>query len=190
MVYYCARESAFSWWDWAFFHIFVGYLPHFLLGCLFIKLFTRFLSVIASNFFVGFMCFKYTVSVCSLVAQAVKSPPTTQKTWLRSLGWEDPLEKGMAIQSSILAWRIPWTESYSLWGCKELDTTEWLSTSHSGLAASLLWTPILKTAFVNKRKLWLHFTGFSTALLWLLSLVNKELNVEIPNGKCQELREC
>ena len=62
--------------------------------------------------------------------------------------------------------------------------------SHSGPAPFLLWTAILKTAFVNRRKLWLHFTGFSTALLWLLSLVNKELNVEIPNGKCQDLREC
>ena len=47
-----------------------------------------------------------------------------QDTWVQSLGWEDPLEKGMAIHSSILAWRIPWTTS---WGCKELDTTEQLS---------------------------------------------------------------
>ena len=47
---------------------------------------------------------------------------------VQSLVWEDPLEKGMATQSSILAWRIPWTEeslvSYSPWGHKELDTTE------------------------------------------------------------------
>ena len=42
----------------------------------------------------------------SLVAQTVKSPPAMQKTWVRSLGWEDPLEKGMATHSSILAWRI------------------------------------------------------------------------------------
>ena len=43
---------------------------------------------------------------------------------------EDPLEEGMAIHSSILAWRIPWWSSlvgYSPWGCKELDTTEWLT---------------------------------------------------------------
>ena len=42
-------------------------------------------------------------------------------------GWEDPLEKGAATHSSILAWRIPWTEEpgrLQLWGCKELDTTE------------------------------------------------------------------
>ena len=41
----------------------------------------------------------------SLVAQMVKNPPTVWETWVRSLGWEDPLEKGMATHSSILAWR-------------------------------------------------------------------------------------
>ena len=45
-----------------------------------------------------------------LVAQMVKNPAVMQETWVRSLGWEDPLEKGMAIHSNILAWRIPWTE--------------------------------------------------------------------------------
>ena len=43
------------------------------------------------------------------VAQLVKSPPAMQETWVPSLGWEDPLEKGTAPRSSILAWRIPWT---------------------------------------------------------------------------------
>ena len=46
----------------------------------------------------------------SLVAQMVQNPPAMQYTWVRSLGWEDPLEKGMATHSSILARRIPWTE--------------------------------------------------------------------------------
>ena len=46
----------------------------------------------------------------SLVAQLVKNPPAMQETLVRSLGWEDPLEEGMATHSSILAWRIPWTE--------------------------------------------------------------------------------
>ena len=46
----------------------------------------------------------------TLVAQMVKNPPTMQATWVRSLGWEDLLEKEMATHSSILAWRIPWTE--------------------------------------------------------------------------------
>ena len=46
----------------------------------------------------------------SPVAQSVRNPPAMQETWVRSLGWEDPLEEGMATHSSILAWRIPWTE--------------------------------------------------------------------------------
>ena len=46
----------------------------------------------------------------SLVAQTVKNPPATQETQVQSLGWEDPLEKGMAVHTSILIWRIPWTE--------------------------------------------------------------------------------
>ena len=46
----------------------------------------------------------------SLMAQTVKNLPAMQETPVRSLGWEDPLEKGMATHSSILAWRIPWTE--------------------------------------------------------------------------------
>ena len=46
----------------------------------------------------------------SLVAQIVKNLPAMQETQVRFLGWEDPLEKEMAIHSSILAWKIPWTE--------------------------------------------------------------------------------
>ena len=44
-----------------------------------------------------------------LVAQLVKNIPAMRETWVQSLGWEDPLEKGKATHSSILAWRIPWT---------------------------------------------------------------------------------
>ena len=46
----------------------------------------------------------------SLMTQTVKNLPEMQETQVQSLGWEDPLEKGMAAHSSILAWRIPWTE--------------------------------------------------------------------------------
>ena len=48
-------------------------------------------------------------SWASLVAQLVKNLPAMQETWVRTLGWEDPLEKGMATHSSVLVWRIPWT---------------------------------------------------------------------------------
>ena len=50
------------------------------------------------------------VQGASLVAQTVKNMPVMWKTWVWSLGWEDPLEKEMAIHSSILAWRITWSE--------------------------------------------------------------------------------
>ena len=62
----------------------------------------------------------------SLIAQLVKSLPAMRETWVRFLGWEDPLEKGMATHSSILAWRIPWTEEPGKllsMGSKESDTT-------------------------------------------------------------------
>ena len=48
-------------------------------------------------------------SWASLVVQLVKNLPAMRETWVRPLGWEDPLEKGKATHSSILAWRIPWT---------------------------------------------------------------------------------
>ena len=49
-----------------------------------------------------------------LLAQLGKNLPGTRKTWVRSRGWEDPLEKGMATHSSVLAWRIPWTTTQSM----------------------------------------------------------------------------
>ena len=63
----------------------------------------------------------------SLIAQLVKNLPAMWETWVRSLGWEDPLEKEMATHSRILAWRIPWMEELGglqSTGHKESDTTE------------------------------------------------------------------
>ena len=57
-------------------------------------------------------------SWASLVAQMVKNLPAMQETWVQSLGWEDPLEEGMATHSSILAWRIP------------MDRGAWCATVH------------------------------------------------------------
>ena len=71
----------------------------------------------------------------SLVAQTVENLPAMQETQVQFLNQEDPLEKGMATYSSILAWRIPWTErslaGCSRWGCKETDTTERLTCFHT-----------------------------------------------------------
>jgi len=63
--------------------------------------------------------YPFQYSWASLVAQMVKNPPAMQQTWVRSLGWEDPLERGTATHSSILAWRVH--------GVAESDMTEWLS---------------------------------------------------------------
>ena len=70
----------------------------------------------------------------SLVAQMAKNLTAMQQTGVQPLGWEDPLEKGMATHSSILAWRSPWTVepgSYSSWDLKQLNTTERLTVSLS-----------------------------------------------------------
>ena len=67
------------------------------------------MGIIQCNFLNKFLG-KILNSQASLVAQTVKNSPAMHKTWVRSLGWEDPLEEGMATHSSILAWRVPRTE--------------------------------------------------------------------------------
>ena len=70
----------------------------------------------------------------------VKNTPAMGKTWVRSLGWEDPLEEGMATHSSILAWRIPMDGGgLQFMGLQRLDMTDWLSTTrHITLKRSLM----------------------------------------------------
>ena len=65
--------------------------------------------------------------LASLIAQSVKNLPSMQETWVRFLGWEEPLEKEMATHSSTLAWEIPWAEEPGgllSTGSQELDATE------------------------------------------------------------------
>ena len=84
----------------------------------------------------------------SLIAQLVKNPPAMQETPVLFLGWEDPLEKGYATHSSILAWRIPWTEEpgrLQSQGHKESDTTEWLSLSLTIFSQILVSWELLKS---------------------------------------------
>ena len=68
------------------------------------------------------------IDYTSLVAQEVKNPPAVRETQISSLGWEDLLEKGMETHSSILAWRIPWTEESGRWA-----TVHGVTKSHTGL---------------------------------------------------------
>ena len=77
----------------------------------------------------------------SLVAQLVKNLPAIWETCIRSLGWEDPLEKGKATRSSILALRIPRTVFHGVpWGCKESETLSDFHFVFVALAISFLWS--------------------------------------------------
>ena len=69
-------------------------------------------------------CIHFTILQGSLVAQLVKNLPAVWETWVQSLGWDDPVKKGKATHSDILAWRIPWSR-------KKLDMTEKLLLSSS-----------------------------------------------------------
>ena len=67
------------------------------------------------------------LNLSTVVTQMVKNLPAMQETRVQSLGWKDPLEKGMATHFSILAWKIPWTEEpgrLHFMGVAELDMTE------------------------------------------------------------------
>ena len=94
------------------------------------------------------------------MAQLVKNPPAIWETWVRSLGWEDALEKGKATHSSILAWRIPWTIIYSLWGRKELDTTDRLLHTYTHyneqpkneIRKAIIHNSIERTKYYQKKK--------------------------------------
>ena len=115
--------------------------PLFLLWLLYVQFsfigantFTHFLSILSFEWSLEaariFYLLYFTMLWTSLVAQMVKHLSTMWETWVRSLGWEDSLEKEMATHSSTLALKIPWTEElgagYYPWGCKESDMIEQL----------------------------------------------------------------
>ena len=86
---------------------------------------------------VCFVLFQWPIFLASLVAQTVKNLPAVQKILVRSLGQEDPLEKRITTHSSILAWRIPWTEEPALLQCLESQSQTQLShwTNGKGMRA-------------------------------------------------------
>ena len=88
-------QSVFKFWFSSYLHPGVGLLDPMVLLCV--------------VFFFFFFFKKHRTFWASFVAQLVKNPPAMWGTWVQSLGWEDPLEKGKATHSSILAWRIPQT---------------------------------------------------------------------------------
>ena len=108
----------------------------------------------------------WAISWASLVAQRLKHLPAMWKTWVQSLGWEDPLEKEMLIHSSILDGESHGRRSlvdYSPWGCKEWDTTERLH-FHFHLQSGTMITP----TFFLSLKITLVFQSLSIQILkWL-----------------------
>ena len=105
----------------------------------------------------------------------VKNPPAMQETWVRSLGWKDPLEKRTATHSSILAWRIL---VYSPWICKESDFTQQLSLSLyrnimklSNVEECLMYYKSSTTSFWRHAlPLWWIKLGFSKSFLSVRSM--------------------
>ena len=91
------------------------------------------------SFSTAFYIFIWEILQASLVAQMLNNLPAMWEMCVQSLGWEDPMEKGTATHSSILAWRNPWTEEpggLQSMSCKESDMNEQLSLLH-------LWEPLL-----------------------------------------------
>ena len=119
----------------------------------------------------------------SLVDQMVKNLPAVQEIWVRSLGWEDPLKNGMATHSSILDWRILWTEepgrlqSMGLQsiGYKWVTFTShpyfkdnWLANLKSSMPVSLTWSQVLRISI--QLSLWVIILPttlfFQTCCIW------------------------
>ena len=96
-------------------------------------------------------------SWASLVALMVKNPPAMWETWVQSLDWEDPLEKGMATHSSILAWRIP--RGRGTWWAiihRVAKRQTWLMTKHSTVShqATISWPLTAFSIFPDEKQLW------------------------------------
>ena len=100
-----------------------------------------------------------------LMAQIVKNAPAIQETWVWSLGWEDPLEEGMAAHSSILAWRIPWTEEPG--GLQSMGSQrlrhDWVTSTTYRVNLRLSSHLSQKSIFILKKK----YTHYINAMLML-----------------------
>ena len=102
------------------------------------------------------------IPLTSLVAQMVKRLPTMCETWVRSLGWENALEKEMATYSNTLAWQIPWTEEpgrLQLMGSQRVGH-DW-ATSLSSLSFSILWQKNYHPHFRDEKPKWSHMARIS-----------------------------
>ena len=122
--------------------------------------------------------FYWNILRASLVAQTVKNLPTMQDTWVRSLGWEDPLEKKMATHSSILAWRISWTEEPGeSRGRTGLNTAERLTLSQI--------CPSVCSAAPLPSRIWLSATPWTAARSRYSPNCNETLAMNEKSNGCQ-----
>ena len=105
-------------------------------------------------------------SWASLVAQMVRNPPAMQETWVRSLGWEDPLGEGMATHCSVLAWRIPWTEEPG--GLQSMESQRvrytW-ATEHAMPWLSLVYVPVAPASDLGESPLVIDFHDHLSSFL-------------------------
>ena len=107
-----------------------------------------------------------TLTVASLVAESVKNLPAVQETRVQSLGWEDPLGKVIASHSSILAWKISWTEEPG--GLQSMGSQR---VGHNWATNTYSFTRIC-AIFVNKSYFYQHFNNHQDLLLFCLWVVN------------------
>ena len=97
----------------------------------------------------------------SLVAQLVKNLPAIWETWVRSLGWEDPLEKGKATHSSILAWRIPWTvQSMESQGVGHFESCDFHSLTYIYSSTCMVMYTVNISERINKKFLIMVTSGY------------------------------
>ena len=126
-----------------------------------------------------------------VVAQSVKNPPAMRETWVRSLGWEGPLEEGMAPHSSTLTWKIPMVRG-AWWAtvhgcCKELDIIERLGTAQHkiiwlGLVNEISFTSFNNFAYLKYKSLLFlkNVTSHHYTILPILILSNTHLMFKFP----------
>ena len=111
-----------------------------------------------------------TIEMASLVAQRLKRLPPMRETWVRSLGRKDPLEKEMATHSSILAWRIPWTEEPG-----RLQSTGLQRVGHEWATSPISYLILLNYIFISRIHKWIAFIKY----------INKDITVIVHCSVCQ-----
>ena len=117
---------------------------------------------------------RYLWSWASLMVKSVKNPPAMRETWVWSLGWEDPLEEGMATHSNTHAWENPHGQrslvGYGPWGCKEMDTTEHNSTSRKFFKPSFSSPASFPTPTSHPKDTQAHQTSSFLTFFWIFLL--------------------